>query len=357
MTLAQLDARRLRAVRAVLSIATLIVLSACGGPTGRNVTSDLPSNAGPHVGASASPSTPASAAAGTDPAMAAAPYLYLGGEDLPDPQVIMKATGVRWFTLAFVLNHGACDPQWDGTRPLLGGADQSVIASIRQRGGDVIVSSGGQNGPWLEQSCSTSGSLAAAYQHVIDAYHLKAIDIDVEGSVYQSPTLQQRIIDALKIVKAADPGIVVDVTFPVDASGPNPAMINRAAASGLVVDCWAAMPFDMDAAGQNMGDLTRRSIDQLVGVVEAAYRYPEDQAFRHIGISSMNGITDTQETITTNDFQTMLAYAQRHHLARFTFWAANRDRPCGNGTVPGDTCSGLPQANWDFTRIVAQYRE
>jgi hypothetical protein len=39
----------------------------------------------------------------------------------------------------------------------------------------------------------------------------------------------------------------------------------------------------MNAGGQNMGDLTQRSIDQLAEVLEAAYRYTEDQAFRHIG--------------------------------------------------------------------------
>ena len=50
----------------------------------------------------------------------------------------------------------------------------------------------------------------------------------------------------------------------------------------------------------------------------------------------------------------MLAYAQQHHLARFTFWSANRDRPCtGRGA---DSCSGISQQAWDFTRVIAQYQ-
>ncbi len=43
----------------------------------------------------------------------------------------------------------------------------------------------------------------------------------------------------------------------------------------------------------------------------------------------MNGETDeTSETVSVADFETMLAFAQQNHLARFTFWAVNRDRPC-----------------------------
>jgi hypothetical protein len=69
----------------------------------------------------------------------------------------------------------------------------------------------------------------------------------------------------------------------------------------------------------------------------------------------MNGITDANETVTLADFRTMLAYAQQHHLARFTYWSANRDRPCTSGSV-SDSCSGVAQQAWDYTRIIAQYK-
>ncbi|MEV8516431.1 chitinase [Dactylosporangium sp. NPDC051484] len=339
--------RRRHTTPVVAALGTLLAASACGVADGVRTATPAPSTAGP---ATARVSPPA------DPAMASAPYLYLGGDNPPDPTAVMRATGVRWFTLAFVLSRGRCDPQWDGTRPLVGGADQGAITAIRDAGGDVIASFGGKDGPWLEESCGTPGQLAAAYQRVIDAYRLKAIDIDVEGTVYDSPVLQQRIIDALKIVKAADPGLTVDVTFPIAASGPDSTMVNRAAAAGLPVDGWTAMPFDMDAAGQNMGNLTQQLIDRLATVVAAAYRYSQEQAFRHVGISSMNGITDAHETVTEADFRAMLAYARRRHLARLTFWSINRDRSCAAGVSAGDTCSGIRQSDWAFTRIMAGYR-
>lgn len=328
---------------------TQLQIWTCGGTANQKWT----------IGGGTTPPTsnpPTSNPPTSNPAMGAAPYAYLGWGNLPDPRTIMTATGVKWFTMAFILSNGACDPLWDGNRPLLGGQDQTVINNIRGAGGNVAVSFGGAAGPWLEQTCSSASTLAAAYQKVINAYGLKAIDIDIEGSVYNNPTLQQRTIDALKTVKANNPGVAVYVTFPSDRNGPDATMINRAAASGLTVDAWTIMPFDFGAAGQNMGTLTVQAAEGLKNTIKNGYGYTDDQAYRHAGISSMNGITDVGETVTVADFRTMLAYAQQHHLARFTFWSANRDRPCNGGNTGDDTCSGVSQNAWDFTRVIAQYQ-
>ncbi|MFH9011714.1 ricin-type beta-trefoil lectin domain protein [Streptomyces sp. NPDC017943] len=286
-------------------------------------------------------------------AMAVAPYLYNGWGSPPDPTTVMNATGVKWFTLAFVLSNGYCNPQWDGSRPLTGGVDQRTVTTVRAAGGDVIPSFGGWSGNKLESSCGSAGELAAAYQKVVDAYGLKAIDIDIEAAAYDSPTVQQRTVDALKTVKANNPGLKVYVTFGTGQNGPDTGLIDRAAASGLTVDSWTIMPFNFGGAGQDMGRLSVRAAEGLKTAVKNAYGYSDDQAYRHTGISSMNGITDNGETVTVADFRTILAYAQQRHLARLTFWSVNRDRPCTGGGA--DTCSGVSQQPWDFTRVLAQY--
>ncbi|MFC8203895.1 lectin [[Kitasatospora] papulosa] len=286
-------------------------------------------------------------------AMAVAPYLYNGWGSPPSPTTVMNATGVKWFTLAFVLSNGYCNPQWDGNRPLTGGVDQQTVNTVRAAGGDVIPSFGGWSGNKLESSCSSAGELAAAYQKVINAYGLKAIDIDIEAAAYDSPVVQQRTVDALKTVKAANPGIKVYVTFGTGQNGPDSSLIGKAAASGLTVDSWTIMPFNFGGAGQNMGTLTVRAAEGLKTAVKNAYGYSDDQAYRHTGISSMNGVTDNGETVTVADFRTILGYAQQRHLARLTFWSVNRDRPCTGGGA--DTCSGVSQQPWDFTRVLASY--
>ncbi|MFD5074088.1 lectin [Streptomyces sp. NPDC058371] len=291
----------------------------------------------------------------TSAPMAVAPYIYNGWGSPPNPVTVMNATGVKWFTLAFVLSNGYCNPQWDGGRALTGGVDQQTVNNVRANGGDIIPSFGGYSGNKLESSCSSAGELAAAYQKVINAYGLKAIDIDLEADAYSNGTVQQRTVDALKTVKANNPGIKVYVTIGTGQSGPDTSLINRAAASGLTVDSWTIMPFDFGGAGQNMGTLTQRAAEGLKTALKNAYKYTDDQAYRDMGISSMNGITDVNETVTTADFQTILSYAQAHHLARLTFWSANRDRPCSGAYPNNDTCSGVAQTNWQFTSIFAKY--
>ncbi|MEV6738862.1 lectin [Streptomyces sp. NPDC051104] len=297
----------------------------------------------PAAGGTPTPSAP----------MAVAPYLYNGWGSPPSPTTITNATGVKWFTLAFVLSNGYCNPQWDGSRPLTGGVDQQTVTTVRANGGDVIPSFGGYSGNKLESSCSSAGELAGAYQKVINAYGLKAIDIDIEADAYSNATVQQRTVDALKTVKANNPGLKVYITQGTGQSGPDTSLINRAASTGLTVDAWAIMPFDFGGAGQNMGNLTTQAAEGLKNALKNAYHYSDDQAYRDMGISSMNGITDNNETVTVNDFRTILAYAQQHHLARLTFWSANRDRPCTGG--PADSCSGVSQSNWDYTRVFAAY--
>ncbi|WP_329372311.1 ricin-type beta-trefoil lectin domain protein [Streptomyces sp. NBC_01483] len=300
---------------------------------------------------------PAADGGGTPPSapMAVAPYLYNGWGNPPSPTTVMNATGVKWFTLAFVLSNGYCNPQWDGSRALTGGVDQQTVNTVRAGGGDVVPSFGGYSGNKLESSCSSAGELAAAYQKVINAYGLKAIDIDIEADAYSNTTVQQRTVDALKTVKANNPGIKVYVTIGTGQSGPDTGLINRAATAKLTVDAWTIMPFDFGGAGQNMGTLTQRAAEGLKTALKNAYGYSDDQAYRDMGISSMNGITDNNETVTTADFQTILGYAQQHHLARLTFWSANRDRPCPGSYPNDDTCSGVAQSAWQFTSIFAKY--
>lgn len=291
----------------------------------------------------------------TSAPMAVAPYIYNGWGSPPSPTTVMNATGVKWFTLAFVLSNGYCNPQWDGSRALTGGVDQTTVNTVRANGGDVIPSFGGYSGNKLESSCSSAGELAAAYQKVINAYGLKAIDIDIEADAYSNATVQQRTVDALKTIKANNPGIKVYVTIGTGQSGPDTSLINRAAASGLTVDGWTIMPFDFGGAGQNMGTLTIQAAEGLKTALKNAYGYTDDQAYRGMGISSMNGITDVNETVTPANFETILSYAQQHHLARLTFWSVNRDRPCSGAYPNDDTCSGVAQTAWQFTSIFARY--
>ncbi|MCX5560841.1 chitinase [Streptomyces sp. NBC_00038] len=290
-----------------------------------------------------------------------APYLYLGWGNPPSPAKVMSATGTTQFTLAFMLSDGTCNPKWDGERALTGGTDAAAIKSIRKAGGDVTVSFGGWSGAKLGEKCTTVAKLAAAYQKVVDAYDLNSIDIDIESTEYESATARKRVVAALKTVKKKYPGLKVYVTFGTGPAGPGAAgvaMVEHAAAQKLNIDGWAVMPFDFDDGTSDMVTATKSAVKGLKDVVADAYGISSAAAYRRVGFSTMNGVTDSDgETVTLSDFKAMVTYAKTRHLARVSVWSVNRDRACADGAeaTASDTCSGIDQTTYAFTKTLAGY--
>jgi chitinase len=299
------------------------------------------------------------AVATAEPVEQAAPYEYLGWGDPQPPASVIEATGVHDLTLAFILSRGRCNPEWDGERPLLGGSDEAAIAAVRAAGGEVDVSFGGWSGHKLGNSCATAAALAGAYEKVIDAYSLNAIDIDIEHTEYAAKKVRKRVIEALAIVHGADPGLEISVTFAATEAGPEAdgsSLISDAAAIGFMPSSWTIMPFDFGAARTDMGHASTRAVEGLAADLVSAYHVSLAAAYEHAGISSMDGHTDeASETVSVEDLRTMLAFAQLHHLARLSFWAVNRDRPCGGGLSEGEDCSGIAQTPFAFTDVIAEY--
>jgi len=298
-------------------------------------------------------------AAAAQPVDMAAPYEYLGWGHPQPPASVIGATGIGDLTLAFILSHGACNPRWDGTRPLGGGSDEAAIASVRGAGGDVVVSFGGWSGSKLGVSCKSPAVLAGAYQKVIDAYSLKAIDIDIEHTEVASATVRKRVIAALAITQAANPGLEITVTFATGEGGPEASgrsLIADAAAVGFQPTAWTVMPFDFGKPLTDMGHASIRGVEALERELAAAYHLDAEVTYAHIGISSMNGHTDeASETVSLEDFRTILSFAQQHHLARLAFWSVNRDRACEGEDTGADECSGIAQAPFAFTDVLAEY--
>jgi hypothetical protein len=286
-----------------------------------------------------------------------APYLYLGWGNPPTPSTVMNATGVRWFTMAFILSGGGCTPRWDGNRPLQGGVDARAIANIRANGGDIIPSIGGWSGNKLGPNCSSPQALANAYLQVVNAYNLKAIDVDIENTdEFENATVQDRILNALKIVKQSKPGIKTILTFGTSTTGPTSwgqRLISRAAALQANIDVFTIMPFDF-GGGANMFQNTVNASEGLKNRLKSAFGWSDATAYTHMGISGMNGLSDQRELTSPSTWTQIRNWAQPRHLARLAFWAVNRDRPCPNGGVVSN-CSGISQSTWQFTSITAAY--
>jgi chitinase len=299
------------------------------------------------------PTTPPPA---TGTKMAAAPYIYPGWGNPPAPATVMSATGIKAFTIAFVLANG-CNPVWDGESGLTGGAHASTIAAIRAAGGDVVPSIGGWSGNKLGPNCATPELLAGAYQKVIDAFGLKAIDIDIENSdEFENTVVQDRILGALKIVKQRNPSVRTILTFGTSPTGPNYygiRLITQARALNANIDIFAQMPFDF-GGGADMYASTVGASEGLKNQLKTTFGYTDAQAYSHMGISGMNGLSDQQELTSVDTWTRIRDYARNNNFARFTFWAVNRDRGCAGGGVVSH-CSGIAQTDWAFTKISAGF--
>jgi hypothetical protein len=286
----------------------------------------------------------------------AAPYLFLGWGNPPSATSVMSATGIKNFTMAFILSSGGCNPAWDGNRALTGGTDQQTINAIRSAGGDVLPSIGGWQGNKLGPNCSTPQALAGAYQTVINAYGLRAIDVDIENTdEFENEAVQDRILNALKIVKQNNPGIQTILTFGTTTSGPNfwgNRLIERSQALAANIDVYTLMPFDFGSS--NIYNDTVNASAGLNARLRSVFGWSEATAYAHQGISGMNGLSDQQEQTTPATWTQIRDWAKSKGMARLAFWAVNRDRPCPGGGVVSN-CSGISQPDWEFTRITAGF--
>jgi chitinase len=167
------------------------------------------------------------------------------------------------------------------------------------------------------------------------------------------------VIEALGIVRGEDPGVEISITFGTEETGPEPdgrSLIADAAAIGFQPNASTVMPFDFGPARTDMGHASIRAVEGLAQDLVSAYGISTAAAYEHSGISSMDGDTDeASETVSVEDFETMLAVAQQRHLARFTFWAVNRDRQGTGAENAGEDCSGISQAPYAFTDVIGRY--
>ncbi|GLX99170.1 ricin-type beta-trefoil lectin domain protein [Herbidospora sp. NBRC 101105] len=283
------------------------------------------------------------------------PYLYLGWGSPPSATSIMSQTGVRSFTMAFILSGGGCVPRWDGQRPLTGGTDQSTINAIKAAGGQVQISFGGWSGNKLGPNCSTPAAFAGAVQQVINAHGPNVVDFDVENTDEMGNyTVQDRILNGIKIIKQNNPNVRVVVTIGTSQSGPAGAearFLQQARALNVPIDNYTLMPFNFGAS--NIYNATVSASEGLKNQLKSLWGYTDAQAYARMGISGMNGYSDNSEITTVATWTQIRDWARARGLGRLAFWSVNRDRPCSGAL--NDTCSGVAQANWDFTRITAGF--
>jgi hypothetical protein len=246
-----------------------------------------------------------------------------------------------------------CVPAWGGNIPLNDSRIINDINAIRNMGGDMKIAFGGAVAPYLEGSCTSVNSLAAAYEQVIDTTGVRHLDIDIEASF----NIDQ-MNKALAKVQAERAGTTVSFTLMVvgdtygiiDSLGVD--VLKNAKANGVNVSTVNPMTMDFGPSAPNWGDAVigaaTKTLEQMATI------WPEKtdaQRKAMLGVTPMIGRNDTGPIFTQAHANQLRAWATSNHIDSIAFWSVGRD----NGGCPGGgvspSCSSISQSLYEFTNI------
>lgn len=291
------------------------------------------------------------------PAHYAAPYV----ETWNSPSAMASAqaaTGLKYFTLAFVIGGGGCNATFNGNTDIGDAGWTNAINSLRASGGDVIASFGGAAGTELGQACTSVSMLQAQYKRVVDTLNLTRIDLDIEGGALNDTAANDRRNQALAALQqqyaAAGRTLAVDYTLPVNPTGLESnsiSLLNNAKSRGLNVSVVNIMTMDYGPS-MDMGQAAINAATALHGQLGQIWNTKtSDQLWAMEGNTPMIGVNDsTNEVFTTANATSLETFAASHGIQELSFWALGRDKACASNGTLSDSCSGTSQSPYQFAR-------
>ena len=271
-------------------------------------------------------------AAPSFPAHYAAPYLQIASSDAGDMAADMKASGLKYYTLAFLTPKSGCTPQWeDNNDPV--GAFTTQIKALQAAGGNVIISFGGASGGELAETCTSVSGLEAAYANVVKTYGVTRLDFDIEGSVLSNGSANTRRDQALAALQKANPAVQIDWTVPVDPTGIESNVQNLlkgAKSAGVKTALVNIMTMDF---GNGQNALKDAESAAVATEKQLAAIYPglsSTQLWGLLGLTPIAGKNDDNENFTQANAVTLESFAASKGVQELAFWEVDGyDKPVG----------------------------
>ncbi|HWY32019.1 MAG TPA: chitinase [Candidatus Acidoferrum sp.] len=287
------------------------------------------------------------------PARVFAPYMYIGAHDNFKIAHCADVSGQKFYTIAFIIANKRLDPAWFGRIPMDRNLYADQINTIRERGGDVIVSFGGADGTEPAIAETNAAALEAKYQSVIDQYKFSWLDFDIEGDALTNQTANVRRNLVLTRLQAKNPGLIISYTLPVDPGGisvESRELLADAKARGVKVHSVNVMTMDFGAhfsKGRRMSDVS------IVSTIKAHEQCQSIDSAIQIGVTPMIGQNDEPgEIFTQADARAVIKWAQAQPwVCSLSFWASNRDAGKSGKKGADNHTSGIEQKPWEFTSI------
>ncbi|MYS19515.1 chitinase [Streptomyces sp. DvalAA-14] len=276
-------------------------------------------------------SSPAHAASASLPAQYAAPYLQIDSSSAADMAADQKASGLKYYTLAFLTSKSGCTLQWEDGGDSVG-AFASQINTLKSAGGDVIISFGGAGSNELAQTCTTVSSLTAAYKKVVDTYGVTRLDFDIEGDTLANGTANKRRDQALAALQAAEPSVQIDFTVAVDPDGLESdvtTLLKDAKTAGVKTNLVNIMTMDFGDGENALNDAesgakaTEKQLATIYGGTAA-------QNWARMGLTPIAGRNDDDENFTQANASTLESFAATNGVSELSFWEVDQyDKPTG----------------------------
>lgn len=270
----------------------------------------------------------------------------------PDLGRISDETGCKYFNLGFIRADSTKPTESDGTiRWGWGGyydlsekgndgyqyeGIKQAIEDVRSRGGDVIVSFGGQlgNSPWTDSQ--NVDKLVQMYLEVIDAYDLKRIDLDIEES---NQGYDNNFANAKAIRKVQEKtGVEVSLTIPIMPYGWDAKQLNLIRAyigAGVELKMINSMTmcygYSAVGANESFGDASIRALQnanyQLVQLFEEfGIEMSSEWAYRLMGATVDIGYENSQNPIfTVQETKQVAEFCKQNGMGMYSYWSENRD--------------------------------
>ncbi|MGU9537574.1 chitinase [Clostridium tepidum] len=287
-----------------------------------------------------------------------------------------KETGTKHFILGFVVDKNG-QPSWgtyydmeEGPTDYQGGGLLKEIKALRQMGGDVMVSFGGEANTPLAASIKDVNKLKDIYKKIIKDYGLTHVDFDIEGAWVADNASIERRSKALallqKELKAENYPLEIWYTLPVLPTGMTNgvdvvknAVKNGVELSGVNV---MTMCFGYKAPDGTMGDLVIESAKsvhkQLKNIyAQANIKKSDKEIWKMIGVTPMNGLDYSGSILDQNEAREVANFGKTVGMRLIGMWSVNRDyqNPQGATDYVSITDSSIIQEKFEFGKILSKY--
>ncbi len=280
--------------------------------------------------------------------------------------------------LSFIVADGEqCAPSWGGYYTP-DEAAQSLdldrrVTRVVENGHEVVLSFGGLKNSTLARACDSDTKLARLYEQLLDRYHAKVIDLDIENDDLKDAASRSRRVAAVLQTQQAferkGESLGVWLTLPAartGLTGDGADVVREFIQAGVTLSGvnLMVMNFGVPTSETSQAALSEEALRSAHAQLRNLFwahgdLYSDEQLWRRLGATPMIGQNDhADETFTLQDARELHDFADGAGLGRLSFWSLNRDAACEanypNPTVVATFCSGVGQSSGQFAEILSE---